>query len=577
MSQKHGGGLSFLRLRKDSKKPIGRSLEARQSFWLDGQLNGLELTLSFVTSQTPDEGANDILATPLLTTGGAAHFTEEVSRLSATLRSRQRVALVSSAEKDFLVSGFEHVKFYDQLFEGKYSPANFQDDLLPLLARRMASREGVKKGPGIPAAYTYFGQFLAHDMSYMNWEPDLLGPGVGGWANARHAHALDFGTLFGTEPTDKERTSDWREEADSALGLLAWCPSALDDAFDLPRADPSVGAHCCRDPRVDGNLALAQMHVLLVRFHQEMARRSGETAAQSQTTTRQHLQAVVLTDFLPRIIPEDTYCDIMESGCRLVVAEQNNFLVPIEFALACFRFGHSMVQEKYHTWAINYPELDAPIAPRIARLSALFGYTRAGQQLKQGRLQFNWNQPWLHMVDETEETLPVATAMARPISASIQPDLAEVGAEHFDRIAGTGNQSLGLITLQRGVRFGLPSGQDLAAQAGLGKHFDVTDFLKTHSDQFEGLVGNEQLCEQAPLWFYTLAEAEALGCGKLGPLGGRVVMETIVSALLEAEDSILIRKPCGGFRNQFSRGDGKAAKNFKLSEVVSIANGNIKL
>ncbi|MGX9353105.1 peroxidase family protein [Shimia sp. W99] len=574
MALSHGAGVSFVRLRSDSNKLGMRRAGMRENFWLNGRQDELRLTLQYVPDQPTTDVDDRIASTPVLSDAEIDAFKLAHSNLQTSSHTRARSTVLAANQGNVVLSGFEHVSFYDQLFDGPYATAGDTGDLYQLLAEKMAARNPPQQGQGIPAAYTYLGQFLAHDMSYMKWNPDLLGPGLGGWSNARHMHALDFDTIFGTEPETAPRTSPWRESGGSSLGRLHKCPAILDDAYDLPREDPNIGTHCCLDPRVDANLGLAQLHVLFVRFHQHLSETQGLNDAASKTATRQHLQTIVLMDYLPRIIPKNVYDEVMADGPLLVTSPPGNFLVPLEFALACFRFGHSMVQEIYSEWAIRYPP-PLPVTSRIARLSALLGYTSKGGQLKNGRLPFNWNQPWLNMIDDIGLNLPVTTSMARPISASIQPDLSQLDASHFDQGLPSGPHSLAQRTLEKGAQLGLPSGQDLAAQAGLVGHFDVAAFLQTHANEFDGLVGSQHLCLSTPLWFYVLAEAETLGNGKLGPLGGRVVMETIVSALAEAEDTILTRTAQGGFQRSSFLSLSAGGEPTRLSDIVALANTGV--
>jgi hypothetical protein len=57
----------------------------------------------------------------------------------------------------------------------------------------------------------------------------------------------------------------------------------------------------------------------------------------------------------------------------------------------------------------------------------------------------------------------------------------------------------------------------------------------------EVLAGNDgELLKSTPLWFYVLKEACVRGCGNhLGPLGSRIVMETIHGVLWYSKHSIL--------------------------------------
>jgi hypothetical protein len=53
----------------------------------------------------------------------------------------------------------------------------------------------------------------------------------------------------------------------------------------------------------------------------------------------------------------------------------------------------------------------------------------------------------------------------------------------------------------------------------------------------------DQFAGNAPLWFYVLAEAQALGGERLGPVGSRIVTETFVALLMQDGHSFLRQDP----------------------------------
>src|SRR5206468_9775608 len=78
--------------------------------------------------------------------------------------------------------------------------------------------------------------------------------------------------------------------------------------------------------------------------------------------------------------------------------------------------------------------------------------------------------------------------------------------------------------LLRGLRLGLPSGQDVARAVGLEPlSVDDLGLGRRGAPDFDG---------DAPLWFYILREAELVHGGRhLGPVGGRIVAEVMVGLL----------------------------------------------
>ncbi|GHF71961.1 hypothetical protein GCM10017056_48600 [Seohaeicola zhoushanensis] len=235
----------------------------------------------------------------------------------------------------------------------------------------------------IPAAYTYLGQFLAHDMSYLQGGTESEGVA---WVNANALHALEFKSLFGTASMDEGSSSEWISVAGSSLGIATQPLAGQNQTYDLPRSIEG-GFPCCPDPRADSKLGLAQMHVLLVRFHQMMALNQQLNTEEAQYETKRHLQAMVLTDYLRRIIPEEIYVDVMRNGRKFVAPSgPKEFLVSIEFATAIFRFGHSMILWKYGWWGIKWPELSS-LPPVKALLRDLLDFIQHVENAVKGLLQ----------------------------------------------------------------------------------------------------------------------------------------------------------------------------------------------
>lgn len=596
MSLTHGGGLVFIVEKEDA----ATSTDENVTFKLDGRKDGLRLDLSLRPERqvpsiesgkhpvrqpvTPSKDRfPGIVAIPEVDKSALARVLSDTAA-SATKQAADEGKRKAKADAPLPPDSalFSQIQFYSRIpVAVPELAATPGENTLDALAEAMTAYlpnmiVAPQANMGIPVAYTYFGQFLAHDMSFMDWDPALNG--VGGWINAQALHALDFRSLFGTRPEAGPRTSAWEERADSALGLAALSTSGFQRAFDLPRAG-AQGLHCCPDARADTNLALAQMQVLLLRFHQKASVDLGTSVSAAKETTRRHLQAVVLTDYLERIIPNAIYQDVMTTGRKLVHTGSGAFWIPIEFAAACFRFGHSMVRENYVHWTLNFPT-SPNYVPRAADLSTLTHYTENGGGLVNGCQPFTWCQAWRHMIDNNGLN-SANDLLARPIQASLAPMFRELGQAQFPDakspvVAGTFN--LAKKTLFRGSGLGLPSGQSLAQAAGLAGSLDVGAFMDARRARFGALADDLALTSNTPLWFYILAEAEDQANSKLGPLGARIVMETFHAALQNAENSILSVAASGATSVSFNRelrlGFG-ATDRFSLSDVVAVANGGL--
>jgi len=90
------------------------------------------------------------------------------------------------------------------------------------------------------------------------------------------------------------------------------------------------------------------------------------------------------------------------------------------------------------------------------------------------------------------------------------------------------------ITLLRGSRIGLPSGQEACFQAGLKPlRADQIGF----DDEANEFLRERGFDENTPLWYYVLREAELLGRRRfrggecLGPLGSLIVAEVLLGVM----------------------------------------------
>ncbi len=90
--------------------------------------------------------------------------------------------------------------------------------------------------------------------------------------------------------------------------------------------------------------------------------------------------------------------------------------------------------------------------------------------------------------------------------------------------------------LLRQLTWGLPSGQAVAAAMGVDllTRADLVDIASVHAP----------FGTKTPLWYYILAEAELAADGlHLGPVGGRIVAETLTGLLRDDPSSYLSANP----------------------------------
>ncbi len=440
-----------------------------------------------------------------------------------------------------------------------------------------------------PAAFTYLGQFLAHEMTVWNPTGSKEPP------KTTIDSSIDLKTIF-MRPIGFPTKLPGHVQDVEGLALGETIPD-LGTNFpgaglvDLPRLND--GSALLFEPRNDQNLALSQTHVAITRFAQAAIRILEEAGADEQRILRtviRHFQSVVLQDYLPRLVNKDTWDDVMTQG-RVWVAPSKEmdsldpFHVSPEFSGAVFRFGHTMVRDVYAPWNTVDPDDEVPFAFAAGLLELTFD----GRKLTQGQLLQKWATDWRHMLG-LEAVTPIK---ATQVGTAISRELFCLPAYLFQKSKldtpcpgdAPGHLNLARRTLVVGGQLGLKTGQTLAREVEQ-KLIDAGSPCRIPILQPEQLTipGNanatkimrdgapgQRFVDETPLWLYVLREAALFGDGnQLGPLGGRIVAETL-SAAVEASGTGMI---VDGIRAPFSPDPslgGKSKTKFNYSDLVHLA------
>jgi hypothetical protein len=413
--------------------------------------------------------------------------------------------------------------------------------------------------PKIPAAYTYLGQFIDHDITFdpvsklqrLN-DPDAL--------VTFRTPRYDLDSLYGRGSSDTPFLYEWLNPTFRGVKLIAGRNPQRDpvDGEDLERQDlprNEQGRALIGDPRNDENIIVGQFHLAFIKFHDRVVDRvkeekdlsGSELFEEARRLVTWHYQWVVIHDFLRRVAGDAVVNDVLTNGRDFFEWEDEPFM-PVEFSVAAYRFGHSMIRPTYD---LNEVVRGIPIFSRKERPNNrehLAGFRR---------LPSFWTIDWSHFV-KIDRTRPQPS---RRINIRLARPLMKLPAS-----VNAGRNPLAVLNLRRGKALQLPSGQSVA------QHMGETPLTAAELElaRLRGLrAAHRAILEQdTPLWFYILKEAEVRANGeRLGPVGGRIVAEVLIG-LLEGDPSSFLRvepnwKPAGI--------PAKTADEFTLADLLTFA------
>jgi Animal haem peroxidase len=343
------------------------------------------------------------------------------------------------------------------------------------------------------AGWPFFGQFIAHDITA---DRSALQAHVDptGLQNAR-SPKLNLECLYGDGPIGHAFLF---QRADGAKLITSA------DGRDVQRN--AEGTAIIGDPRNDSHVVVSQMHLAFLRAHNafvDRVRARGtpdalvfETAARE---LRWHYQSAVLGEFLPRLIGAPLLDTLIAEGRRFYAPEDDAF-IPLEFADAAYRYGHSQIR---HFYALNDDVTHVTIFPDLV-----------GFRPVPPEFIVDWSR--LFDVDGRP-----AAQRAKKIDGQLVAGLIALPAIVTGETPVQEFHSLAVRDLERGQGVGLPSGEAVARAMGAAPL--TADEVGTASVHWRG---------ETPLWYYILREAD-VRCGGdcLGPVGGRIVGEVLLGLL----------------------------------------------
>lgn len=376
----------------------------------------------------------------------------------------------------------------------------------------------------IPAGYTYFGQFIDHDITFdptsslqRQNDPDKL-------RNFRTPR-LDLDCVYGEGPHDEPFMYDHDPKLESADGvgryfLIGHGQDPASGAFtaepDLPRN--SQGRALIGDMRNDENLIVSQLQLSFLKLHNRIlaAITSGDPDAPKPATEDQFQKAhqlvrwtyqyVVWNDFVKRLVDAKLHDSILQqypvpgSKKGKITRYAGAFYrwkeapyIPVEFSVAAYRFGHSMVRPGYQ---VNV-KIGVGVEKPIFDPAGPGGDDLAGFRFLRPEHTLQWD--WFLKFPSSQGPFP-------QLSQKIDPTLAR---SVFAIPGGPGapTNPLASLNMLRNWRMEVPTGRAVAQAMG-----EVPINVSEMED-----------C----LWVYILKEAaqpEFAG-ETLGPVGGRIIGE----------------------------------------------------
>lgn len=458
------------------------------------------------------------------------------------------------------------------------TPFRPADAALSALADSMVETEGDDPAgdhPDLPAGFTYLGQFIDHDITF---DKTVGLPTIEDPATIQQARTpnLDLDSLYGFGPGSEVDGDMFAGAAGAEVFKLGKTRRGGADPSvppDFPndlrrRSAPDDKGAIIPDPRNDENLIVAQTHLAFLKFHNKLVAILPPTAAGERSLFERaremvtwHYQWIVLHDFVKRLVRADVFDDVLSNGRKHYrfedVADRRPFM-PIEFSVAAYRIGHSMIRSVYdYNRVFNPSEIPAS-------LGLLFRFSGAAGDVP---VPSDWIIDWRRFF-EVGDFGGVGNFNglnhARKLDTRIADPLKELDV--FKRVDNP-PPSLAERNLLRGSRLGLPTGQEVAELLGVESPLEPDEIAAGNSGE---VVRENGFDTQTPLWFYILKEAEVRERGeRLGEVGSRIVVEVFLG-LLQGDPGSFMNNGWGpSVSNTFPRED---PDNVTMADLLLFVN-----
>ncbi|ERT05265.1 animal heme peroxidase family protein [Lyngbya aestuarii BL J] len=421
-----------------------------------------------------------------------------------------------------------------------------------------AGAEMKKFNSTIPSVFTYLGQFVDHDITARtDRETEISMISIGDNANDElkpidpqiilnklkngRRPQLDLDSLYGDGPAlipggkvGANTEAQFLYEDESLLLKV----QDLGKFVDLPRADRKAKI---ADMRNDENVIISQLHAAFLKFHNVIAcTLPKHLSPQSRYIyARQFVrwcyQYVVINDYLRAVCDPNIVDDILLNGPRFYLPgfSGNSVFMPLEFSVAGFRFGHSMIRPFY--------QLNRQSQVKIMNLLGVSKDRPQESDLleKNGdnyQLKKSFSVDWENFVRFVpDEPIP---NVARKIDPKISQGLFDLQLDGVR--ANTFMSHLAQRNLVRGYSLSLPTGQKMAKAFGFQPLTKEDLIDKEPNEKLKQALEYGNFGDRTPLWYYILKEAALqTGGNTLGAVGSSIVAETLIGLVKQDPNSYL--------------------------------------
>jgi hypothetical protein len=352
------------------------------------------------------------------------------------------------------------------------------------------------------AGRPFFAQYVAHDLT-ADRSPLRAHADVFALRNMRSPRA-NLESLYGGGPVG----SPYLYRRDDPAKLL-------EHDGDVPRNQEGIAL--LGDPRNDTHVFMSQMQLAFIRAHNSLVDRlradgagEGELFAEGRRALSWHYQWLIVNDLLPGLIGRELVDELLDDGPRYYKPQPEPF-IPVEFADAAYRYGHSQIRQLYQ---LQPGGLARPLFPD------LIGFGPVGER------RVDWS-----LLFDVPGHPPAQRA--KPIDGKLPHTLIELPTVITGEVEDQAYHSLAARDLERGEGTGLPSGESVAGALGV----EPLSREQVGLDRY-GWMG------ETPLWLYVLRESAVQHDGEqLGAVGGRIVGDVLVGIISSDPESYLAVDP----------------------------------